>query len=409
MIEERMKLVAKRLDVVEPSPTLAITAKANQLKANGIDVVGFGAGEPDFDTPEHIKEAAKKAIDAGKTKYTPVSGTVSLRDAIIHKLQRDNGLKYERNQIIVGTGGKQVLYNFFMAVLNPGDEVIIPAPYWVSYADIVRLAEGIPVIVPTDISSGFKINAEQLSKHITNKTKVFIFNSPSNPTGSAYTRKEVESLVSVLEPKDIIVLSDDIYEKIIYDGLEFVNPAMISTKMKEKTFVVNGVSKAYSMTGWRIGYGAGNAEIVKNMDTMQGQSTSNASSIAQAAAEAALLGDQSPVETMRQAFDVRRKLIVGLLNQIPGIDCRMPEGAFYAFPYLTQVFSLSAFQKLKQSKGESSNSKLFCEILLDQYQVAAVPGSAFGDDQAIRLSYALGEKDIEKGIERIKKMVLDLQ
>ncbi|WP_108977106.1 pyridoxal phosphate-dependent aminotransferase [Leptospira ryugenii] len=404
-----MKLVAKRLDVVEPSPTLAITAKANQLKANGIDVVGFGAGEPDFDTPEHIKEAAKKAIDAGKTKYTPVSGTVSLRDAIIHKLQRDNGLKYERNQIIVGTGGKQVLYNFFMAVLNPGDEVIIPAPYWVSYADIVRLAEGIPVIVPTDISSGFKINAEQLSKHITNKTKVFIFNSPSNPTGSAYTRKEVESLVSVLEPKDIIVLSDDIYEKIIYDGLEFVNPAMISTKMKEKTFVVNGVSKAYSMTGWRIGYGAGNAEIVKNMDTMQGQSTSNASSIAQAAAEAALLGDQSPVETMRQAFDVRRKLIVGLLNQIPGIDCRMPEGAFYAFPYLTQVFSLSAFQKLKQSKGESSNSKLFCEILLDQYQVAAVPGSAFGDDQAIRLSYALGEKDIEKGIERIKKMVLDLQ
>jgi len=404
-----MKLVAKRLDVVEPSPTLAITAKANQLKASGIDVVGFGAGEPDFDTPAHIKEAAKKAMDQGKTKYTPVSGTVSLRDAIIQKFKTDNGLSYERNQIIVGTGGKQVLYNFFMATLNPGDEVIIPAPYWVSYADIVRLAEGVPVIVSTDISSGFKITAEQLQKAITHKTKVFIFNSPSNPTGAAYTRSDVEKLVKILEPKDIITVSDDIYEKIIYDGLEFVNPAMISSVMKEKTFVVNGVSKAYSMTGWRIGYAAGNAEIIKNMDTMQGQSTSNASSISQAAAEAALLGDQKPVEEMRLAFDKRRKYMVSLLNEISGVECRMPEGAFYAFPYITGVYQMDGFQKLIKEKNETSLSKLFCDILLDKYNVAAVPGIAFGDDKAIRLSYALGEKDIEKGVSRIKQMVDDLK
>ncbi|MDF3818844.1 pyridoxal phosphate-dependent aminotransferase [Leptospira sp. 96542] len=403
-----MKLVANRLNVVEPSPTLAITAKANQLKASGLDVVGFGAGEPDFDTPNHIKEAAKKAMDLGKTKYTPVSGTPSLKDAIVQKFKNDNGLSYEKNQIIVGTGGKQVLYNFFLATLNPGDEVVIPAPYWVSYADIVRLAEGTPIIVPTDISSGFKITPTQLEKAITPKTKVFIFNSPSNPTGAAYTRADVEALVKVLEPKDIITVSDDIYEKIIYDGLEFVNPAMISAKMKEKTFVVNGVSKAYSMTGWRIGYGAGNAEIVKNMDTMQGQSTSNPSSISQAAAEAALVGDQTPVKEMLLAFDKRRKFIVSLLREIPGVECRMPEGAFYAFPYITGVYQLPKFQSLVSEKKESSLSKLFCDVLLEKYNVAAVPGIAFGDDNAIRLSYALGEKDIEKGVSRIKQMVLDL-
>lgn len=404
-----MKLVAKRLDVVEPSPTLAITAKANQLKASGLDVVGFGAGEPDFDTPAHIKEAAKKAMDQGKTKYTPVSGTVSLKEAIIKKFETENGLKYEKSQIIVGTGGKQVLYNFFMATLNPGDEVIIPAPYWVSYADIVRLAEGTPVIVATDISSGFKITPAQLEKAITPKTKVFIFNSPSNPTGAAYTRADVEALVKVLEPKDILTVSDDIYEKIIYDGLEFVNPAMISEKMKEKTFVINGVSKAYSMTGWRIGYGAGNAEIVKNMDTMQGQSTSNPSSISQAATEAALTGDQTPVAEMLKAFDKRRKLVVGLLREIPGVECRMPEGAFYAFPYMTGVYEMPGFKRLLLEKKETSYSKLFCDVLLEKYNVAAVPGIAFGDDKAIRLSYALGEKDIEKGVARIKQMVEDLQ
>jgi aspartate aminotransferase len=402
-----MKLVAKRLDVVEPSPTLAITAKANALKASGLDVVGFGAGEPDFDTPDHIKKAAEKAMLSGKTKYTPVSGTPGLKEAIIEKFQKDNGLKYEKNQIIVGTGGKQVIYNFFMATLNPGDEVIIPAPYWVSYADIVRLAEGVPVIVSTTPENNFQITPDQLKKAITPKTKVFIFNSPSNPTGAAYSRKDVEALCQVLEKEEILILSDDIYEKILYDGMEFFNPAMVSPGMKERTFIVNGVSKAYSMTGWRIGYGAGNAEIVKNMDTMQGQSTSNASSISQAAAEEALRGDQACVEEMKKAFDHRRKLIVGLLNEISGFRCNLPQGAFYAFPYIDGVYSFPKFKEAFEQSGETSKSKFFCDILLDKYQVAAVPGIAFGDDQSLRLSYALGESDIKKGVERIKKMVED--
>ncbi|PJE01079.1 MAG: aspartate aminotransferase [Leptospira sp.] len=403
-----MKFVAKRLDVVEPSPTLAITAKANALKASGIDVVGFGAGEPDFDTPEHIKVAAKRAMDQGKTKYTPVSGIPTLKDAIIAKFKKENNLDYEKNQIIVGTGGKQVIYNFFMATINPGDEVIIPAPYWVSYADIVRLAEGTPVIVPTTLENNFQITPTQLKKAISPKTKVFLFNSPSNPTGSAYSKNDVYDLCEILVKERIITLSDDIYEKIIYDGLEFINPAMVSPEMKEKTFIINGVSKAYSMTGWRIGYGAGNAEIIKNMDTMQGQSTSNASSISQAAAEEALKGDQSEVEVMRKAFDVRRKLIVDLLNQIPGVNCRMPQGAFYAFPYIDKLYNLPKFDKIFSEANEKSRSKVFCDILLEKYNVAAVPGVAFGDDNALRLSYALGEADIRKGLERIQTMVKDL-
>jgi len=403
-----MKFVAKRLDVVEPSPTLAITAKANALKASGIDVVGFGAGEPDFDTPEHIKVAAKRAMDQGKTKYTPVSGIPTLKDAIIAKFKKENNLDYEKNQIIVGTGGKQVIYNFFMATINPGDEVIIPAPYWVSYADIVRLAEGTPVIVPTTLENNFQITPTQLKKAISPKTKVFLFNSPSNPTGSAYSKNDVYDLCEILVKERIITLSDDIYEKIIYDGLEFINPAMVSPEMKEKTFIINGVSKAYSMTGWRIGYGAGNAEIIKNMDTMQGQSTSNASSISQAAAEEALKGDQSEVEVMRKAFDVRRKLIVELLNQIPGVNCRMPQGAFYAFPYIDKLYNLPKFDKIFSEANEKSRSKVFCDILLEKYNVAAVPGVAFGDDNALRLSYALGEADIRKGLERIQTMVKDL-
>lgn len=404
-----MKLVAKRLDVVEPSPTLAITAKAKALKAQGLDVIGFGAGEPDFDTPEHIKTAAKKAMDEGKTKYTPVSGTPGLKSAIIDKLKKDNGLEYSPAEIIVGTGGKQVIFNFFMATINPGDEVIIPAPYWVSYADIVRLAEGVPVIVSTTPENNFQITPEQLRKAITPKTRVFIFNSPSNPTGAAYSRKDVEALCEILTKENIITLTDDIYEKIIYDGYEFVNPAMISSEMKAKTFIINGVSKAYSMTGWRIGYGAGNAEIIKNMDTMQGQSTSNASSISQAAAEEALRGDQSCVETMRLAFDKRRKLIVGLLNEIPGFRCRMPQGAFYAFPYIDGVFEFPKFQEAFRASGETSQSKFFCDKLLVDYKVAAVPGIAFGDDNSLRLSYALGEEDIKKGVSRIHDMVKDLQ
>ncbi|MCB1178753.1 MAG: pyridoxal phosphate-dependent aminotransferase, partial [Leptospiraceae bacterium] len=341
-----MILNAKRLEVVEPSPTLAITAKANAMKAEGKDIVGFGAGEPDFDTPQHIKDAAIRAMEKGLTKYTPVSGTVSLKDAIIEKFKKDNNLIYERKNIIVGTGGKQVLYNFFMATLSAGDEVIIPAPYWVSYADIVRLAEGVPVIVPTSPDSNYQITPELLKANISPKTKVLIFNSPSNPTGAAYSKKDIEALCEVVLKHEMMIVSDDIYEKVIYDGFEFYNPAMISPELKERTFVINGVSKAYSMTGWRIGYGAGNPEIVKNMDTMQGQSTSNPCSIAQAAAEEALRGDQTCIKEMVAAFDDRRKKIVAALNAIPGVNCKTPQGAFYVFPYINEIYKLPKFIEL---------------------------------------------------------------
>lgn len=400
-----MILKAKRLDVVEPSPTLAITAKANALKAKGIDVVGFGAGEPDFDTPDFIKEAAKKAIQSGKTKYTPVSGIPSLKEAIIQKFATDNALQYSPKEIIVGTGGKQVLYNFFMATLNPGDEVIIPAPYWVSYADIVRLAEGVPVLLKTSIANGFILQKEQLKDAITKKTKVFIFNSPSNPTGAIYTKKDLLGLLEVLEKHEVLILSDDIYEKLLFDGEKFINPAMVSSFWKERTFVINGVSKAYSMTGWRIGYGAGNEEIVKNMDTIQGQSTSNASSISQHAAEAALRGTGAEVETMRVAFEKRRNFILELMKKIPEVDCPKPGGAFYVFPYLSKLYALPKFQEAFRKSGDSSKSKFFSDIVLDQYNVALVPGVAFGDDEAVRLSYALSESDIQKGVERIEACI----
>ncbi|MBE7410895.1 MAG: pyridoxal phosphate-dependent aminotransferase [Leptospiraceae bacterium] len=404
-----MLLQANRLNLVEPSPTLAITAKANALKAEGKDIVGFGAGEPDFDTPVHIKEAAKKAIDSGKTKYTPVSGTVSLKDAIITKFQRENQLKYDRKNIIVGAGGKQVIYNFFMAVLNPKDEVIIPSPYWVSYPDIVKIAEGTPVLVETKSENNFQISPEQLKKAITPKTKVFIFNSPSNPTGAGYSKKDLEALCDILISKDILILSDDIYENLIYDDFQFTNPAMLSEELKEKTFIANCVSKAYSMTGWRIGYGAGNPTIIKNMDTIQGQSTSNACSIAQYAAEEALKGDQSCIKEMLIAFDDRRKKIVNSLNNISEVNCKTPQGAFYVFPEIKKVYELPGFQKLLTGSNESSKSSLFCSYLLEKYEVAAVPGIAFGDDNYIRLSYALGQEAIDKGVSRIAKMISDLK
>ncbi len=403
-----MEWNARRLDVIEPSPTLAISAKAAELKKKGEDIVSFGAGEPDFETPTHIKEAAKKAIDKGQTRYTAVSGTVELKDAIITKFKRDNGLEYSRNQIIVGTGGKQVIYNFFLATLNPGDEVIIPAPYWVSYADIVRLAEGNAVIVPTSKEQDFRLSPEQLEKAITPKTKVVVINSPSNPTGSAYSKKELEALAAVILKHKIMVLSDDIYESIIFDGFQFSNIAMLSPELKELTFVTNGVSKAYSMTGWRIGYGAGPVDIIRNMDTIQSQSTSNPSSISQAAAEAALNGDQACVKVMADAFKKRRDLIVGLLNAIPGVEVNVPQGAFYVFPYLSGVYETQGFKKLETSSTEKSKSKLFCAQLLDKYKVAAVPGIAFGDDNALRLSYAMSEEDIKKGVARISEMVRDL-
>lgn len=399
------KLYAKRLDVVEPSPTLAITAKAKELKSQGKDVISFGAGEPDFDTPEHIKEAAKKAMDAGQTKYTPVDGTLALKDAIVEKFKRDNGLEYDRKEIIVGAGGKQVIYNYFLATLNPGDEVVIPAPYWVSYADIVRMAEGVPVIVNAKPENSYLIQPEELEANITKNTKVLLLNSPSNPTGFAYERSALEKLGEIVLKKDINVLSDDIYEKIIYDGFEFSNLAMLGAELKERTFIVNGVSKAYSMTGWRIGYGAGDRDIVKNMGTIQSQSTSNPASISQAAATAALNGDQSCVTVMVEAFVKRRDLILQRLNAMKGVHCMKPQGAFYAFPDVSELFQTDAFQKAKKESGEKSDSKLFCSMLLDQFGVAAVPGIAFGDDSSLRLSYAMSESDIEKGMDKLEQMV----
>ncbi|TGM10324.1 pyridoxal phosphate-dependent aminotransferase [Leptospira barantonii] len=403
-----MDLSAKRLNVIEPSPTLVITAKANELKKKGEDIVSFGAGEPDFETPAHIRDAAKKAIDKGMTRYTAVSGTIELKEAIVTKFKRDNGLEYDKSQIIVGTGGKQVIYNYFLATLNAGDEVIIPAPYWVSYADIVRLAEGVPVIVTTTPESNFQITPEQLKKAITSKTKCLILNSPSNPTGAGYSRKDLEALGEIVLSAGIQVMSDDIYEKIVYDGFTFSNLAMISPELKKNTFVINGVSKTYSMTGWRIGYGAGDLSIVKNMETIQSQSTSNASSISQAAAEAALSGDQACVEEMRKAFEKRRNLIVSLLNEIPGVKCNNPQGAFYVFPYLTDVYKTPGFEKLKKESSEKSLSKIFCSVLLEKYKVAAVPGIAFGEDDALRLSYPMGENDIKRGVERLAEMIRDL-
>ncbi|RHX79069.1 pyridoxal phosphate-dependent aminotransferase [Leptospira yasudae] len=403
-----MDLSAKRLNVIEPSPTLVITAKANELKKKGEDIVSFGAGEPDFETPSHIRDAAKQAIDKGMTRYTAVSGTVELKEAIVTKFKRDNGLDYDKNQVIIGTGGKQVIYNYFLATLNAGDEVIIPAPYWVSYADIVRLAEGVPVIVTTTPESNFQITPEQLKKAITPKTKCLILNSPSNPTGAGYSKKDLEALADVVLAAGIQVMSDDIYEKIVYDGFSFSNLAMVSPELKKLTFVINGVSKTYAMTGWRIGYGAGDISIVKNMETIQSQSTSNPSSISQAAAQAAIGGDQACVEEMRKAFEARRNLIVAQLNAIPGVKCNNPQGAFYVFPYLTDVYKTPGFEKLKKDSSETSLSKVFCNVLLEKYKVAAVPGIAFGEDQALRLSYAMGEADIKRGVERIAQMIGDL-
>ncbi|EMF98830.1 aspartate transaminase [Leptospira borgpetersenii str. 200701203] len=342
------------------------------------------------------------------TRYTAVSGTVELKEAIVHKFKRDNGLDYEKNQVIAGTGGKQVIYNYFLATLNAGDEVIIPAPYWVSYADIVRLSEGVPVIVITTPENNFQITPEQLKKAITPKTKCLILNSPSNPTGAGYSKKDLEVLGEIVLSAGIQVMSDDIYEKIVYDGFTFSNLAMLSPELKKRTFIVNGVSKTYSMTGWRIGYGAGDIGIVKNMETIQSQSTSNPSSISQAAAEAAIAGDQVCVEEMRKAFEARRNLIVSLLNSIPGVKCNRPQGAFYVFPYLTDVYKTPGFEKLKKETSETSLSKIFCSVLLEKYKVAGVPGIAFGEDKALRLSYAMGEADIRRGVERIAEMIRDL-
>lgn len=393
-----MKLAA-RVAKIKPSETLAITAKVNALRAQGRDVIGFGAGEPDFDTPDNIKKAAIQAIEAGFTKYTPVNGTDELKDAIAAKLKRDNSLEYKRSQIVVSCGAKHSLYNLAQALFDEGDEVIIPAPYWVSYPDIVALSGGEPVIVDTQEENGFKMSPRQLSSAITKRTRAVIINSPSNPTGAVYTPQELKALAAVLVDKDILVVTDDIYEKIFYADFPFANIASVEEKIKEKTIVINGVSKTYAMTGWRIGYAACSEEIAGAMSKIQSQSTSNPTSIAQKAALEAIRGDQSAMPQMVVEFRKRRDFIVEALNNIEGIDCFAPGGAFYVFPKVSSLYG-------RMFKGKKiTDSAEFIGYLLDEANVAAVPGAAFGSDEHIRLSYATSLQNIEEGLKRIKNAV----
>lgn len=396
-----MKLAA-RIGMIKPSPTLAITAKANALRAEGRDVVGFGAGEPDFDTPDHIKAAAIRAIEAGFTKYTPVGGTDELKDAIIEKLKRDNDLSYGRNQIAVSCGAKHTLYNLAQVLFEEGDEVLIPSPYWVSYPDIAVLTGAKPVIVETAAAEGFKLTPQALRTAITAKTKALIINSPSNPAGVTYSLDELAALADELVDRGILAISDDIYEKIIYDGFPFADIAQVSNRMKELTVVVNGVSKAYAMTGWRIGYAAGPEAIIAAATKLQSQNTSNPTSIAQKASVEALRGDQACVSRMAKEFKERRDVIVSKLNAIPGITCMNPQGAFYVFPDVSALYG-RAFQG-KAITGSSA----FSAYLLEEANVAVVPGAEFGHDGYIRLSYATSMDNIVKGVDRIAEAAAKL-
>ena len=388
-----MSIISDSLKRIKPSPTIAVTQKARELKAAGKDVIGLGAGEPDFDTPDNIKKAAIRAIKAGETKYTTVDGTLKLKGAIIKKFKRENNLKYLTDEITVGTGGKQVLYNAFMATLNKGDEVIIPAPFWVSYPDMVLLAGGKPKIVKCSETEGFKLTPQKLKKAISKKTKWLILNSPSNPTGAGYTKNEIKNLSKVLiKNKKIHILSDDIYEHITYDDFKFFTIAQIS-KLKSRTITMNGVSKSYAMTGWRIGYAGGPKEIIKAIRKIQSQSTSNPSSVSQAAAVEALNGTQKFIKKRSNAFKQRRDFVVKSLNKISGISCLKPNGAFYVFP---------SCKKLLGKKTKLKNDSDFAKKLLEKSNVAVVQGSAFGLDGHFRISYATSMKKLKVAMKRIK-------
>ena len=398
-----MSIVSNSLKRIKPSPTLAVTQKAREMKDAGKDVIGLGAGEPDFDTPENIKEAAIDAIRSGETKYTAVDGTPKLKKAIQGKFSRENNLSYELSQISVGTGGKQIIYNAFMATLNPGDEVIIPAPYWVSYPDMVLLAGGKPKIVQCSEKNEFKIKPKELKKAISKKTKWLIINSPSNPTGSCYTEEELEELSEILiKNKRIYILSDDIYEHITYDGFKFFTIAQIDA-LKDRTLTMNGVSKSYSMTGWRIGYGAGPKEIIKAMAKIQSQSTTNPSSISQAAAVEALNGTQEFIKTRTESFKERRDFVVKSLNKIKGLTCFKPNGAFYVFPNCK-----SCLNKKDIKKNKIKTDKDFVESLLENAGVAVVQGSAFGLPGFFRISYATSMENLQKALAKIKEFCENL-
>ena len=400
-----MSIIAERLSRIKPSPTIAVSTKARELKAAGRDVIGLGAGEPDFDTPENVKEAAIAAMRRGDTKYTAVDGTPELKAAISEKFRRDNGLDYKPEEITVGTGGKQVLYNAFMATLDPGDEVIIPAPFWVSYPDMALLAEGEPVAVACSQNNHFKMQAEDLEAAITPKTKWLILNSPSNPTGSAYSRQDMKALTDVLvRHEHVWVLTDDMYEHLVYDGFEFTTPAQVEPKLKERTLTVNGVSKAYCMTGWRIGFAGGPADLIKAMAKVQSQSTSNPSSISQAAAVEALNGPQDFIAEHNEVFKQRRDLVVDALNTCPGLACHRPEGAFYVYP------SCAGTIGKKTPDGQTINSDGdFVTYLLEAEGVAAVQGEAFGLSPYFRISYATSTEALEEACARIKRACEALQ
>jgi aspartate aminotransferase len=397
-----MTVLSNRAKSLRPSPTLAINAKAKSMQAQGIHVISFGAGEPDFDTPDNIKKAAKKAIDDGFTKYTPVGGIDELKDAIIDKFKQDSQLTYKRSEVLVSCGGKHSFYNLAQAIFDQRDEVIIPAPYWVSYPPMVSLAGGSPVIVETTEKNEFKITPEDLKKAITPKTKALIINSPSNPTGTAYTKMDLEKFAEIAISKDFFVISDEIYEKIVYDGYRFISIASLSEEMKKKTIIVHGVAKTYAMTGWRIGYTAGPEEIISAMNNIQSQSTSNPTSIAQKASVEALAGPQDEVGKMVSAFTQRRNYIVDRLNKIPAVSCYKPAGAFYVFPNFSSYYG-------KSYQGKKiENSTHLADFFLDMARVAVVPGVEFGADPFERLSYATSMEDIKEGLSRIEEALKKL-
>ncbi|MDO8426641.1 MAG: pyridoxal phosphate-dependent aminotransferase [Deltaproteobacteria bacterium] len=397
-----MKL-SGRLNGLEESVTLAITAKARSLKAEGKDIIGFGAGEPDFDTPSNIKEAAIKAINTGQTKYTPVGGINELKDAIINKFKKDNNLAYSRDEIIVSCGGKHSIFNLFQAILNPGDEVIIPAPYWVSYPVIVALGGGTPKIVRTSESEGFKMSVEAFKAGISPEAKAVVINSPSNPTGAAYTTDELRAIAEAALKNDLLIVSDEIYEKLAYDGFKTASIASISDEVKRSTVVLNGVSKAYSMTGWRIGYAAGPKEIIKAMTNIQSQSTSNPTSISQWAAVEALNGSQESISKMLKEFEKRRNAIVEGLNAIKNVSCIRPQGAFYVFANVSKSYGKKFKDRVIKGSVDMAN------YLLDEAGVAVVPGAPFGDDSFVRLSYAISMENIIEGVRRIGKAIGELK
>ena len=394
--------ISQRARNLVPSATLAIGAKARQMQADGIDVIGFAQGEPDFDTPGHIKEAAIQAVRDGFTKYTATGGINELKDAVAAKLKRDNGLTYARNQVLVSCGGKHSLYNVFQALLDPGDEVIIPAPYWVSFPEQVKLCDATPVIVQTKESQGFRLNREILEPAVTPRTRIVVLNSPSNPTGAALSRTELEGVAALAVQRGLCIVSDETYEALVYDGFQHVSIASLSAAAYAHTIVVNSMSKAYAMTGWRLGYAAGPAEIIKAMDGLQGQMTSNPTSFAQRGAVVALIGPQEPTHLMREEFAKRRRHIVDRLNGLPGIRCHSPEGAFYVFPNVARLYG-----KRYQEKP-ITNSTEFSAFLLDAARIAVVPGVEFGNDNHIRISYATSMVNIEKGMDRMAEAIAAL-